>query len=121
MLALASCGPEVIGDPAAGIIVYGNITNQSGASIANATVRFGFAPGSSCATVLAGSDFLTDTAGHYSRALFQFGAPFTGCVKVVAFPPLGVPLVPDSTVRQAVPFTSKGDSIQIDITLRPSA
>ena len=101
-LALAACGPEVIGDPAAGTIVYGRVTNLSGASIANATVRFGFASGSSCATVLAGSDFSTDTSGYYLRALFQFGAPFTGCVKVVVLPPLGAPLVPDSTIRQAV-------------------
>jgi hypothetical protein len=117
--ALASSCPH--GDPIAGVIVYGRVTSSTGASVSSATVVLGFAPNSSCATVQAHSVVSTDSAGRYTESLFQFGEPFTSCVKVVVSPPPAAPLAPDSVIRQAVPFTNTSDSVQIDITLQPIA
>jgi hypothetical protein len=119
-LALAACS-DFHGDPAAGVFLYGRVTDTAGASVVGASVLFANTRDATCATVAAGGGFVTDSAGDYYWGFFEFGSPHTECIKVVVVPPQGTPLLPDSVIRQAVPFTSNIDSVRIDFRLRPSA
>ena len=118
---LVACTSDVISEYSVGVTVYGRVSTTTGVSVSGAAVRVGFTPDPGCATVATGSGVSTDPAGYYGTELNNVGGPFHGCVKVVAIPPASAPLLPDSVVRDSVPFTATRDSVRVDIVLRPSA
>ena len=126
VLALAACdAPAQWGPPAIGI-VYGNVTDATGAHLARATVA-ARALDTDC-SANASFPFRQDTTaadGHYriEVATSPGIGEYDACVGVTAAPPVGSALTPRTLVGARVtlhsPPLAPPESVRVDIQLQP--
>ncbi|HEX2076742.1 MAG TPA: carboxypeptidase-like regulatory domain-containing protein [Longimicrobium sp.] len=101
------------------IMVYGQVTDPSGAAVPGATVRLEAMPvrceGTPHVTLPE-----TDGTGRYRGAVFAITQWTEQCLRMTALPPAGSGLRSSETVEVtiATPQRVRGDSLRQDFTLR---
>ncbi|NIM49046.1 MAG: hypothetical protein GTO22_07275 [Gemmatimonadales bacterium] len=119
-LSAAACGDEFLDGSIAAITVHGQVRTAAGDPVSDATVRL---------NVMFGDEGFhthttdtTDAAGAYGEVIWNWGTRFVVDLQIVAEPPVGSGLQPDTTLRQDVVLNGDGspDSLRVDLVLEPS-
>lgn len=114
---------EPSGSGLAGVFVHGRVSTEADSSVADARITLGWRPMSTCTATFPVSDSApsTDAGGLYGVLLVDTTAAEAVCIKVIATPPAGHPLVAESTVVGNVVLSPAlwDDSVRIDVVLPP--
>ncbi|MGI9140683.1 MAG: hypothetical protein ACR2GJ_06215 [Gemmatimonadaceae bacterium] len=104
---------------AATVIVYGQISTANGAIPPRALMSMAAYAQGSCANPLMDAVMtVTNAAGEYRAALFNWGTEFTVCVSVRAAPAEGSGFLATSAQRAPVVMRSSvPDSVRVDFEL----
>lgn len=125
LAALASCGLDVTQPAQFGAFVVGRVESEAGDRVPGTLIRIGyrFLADCSASPIELAYSASTDSTGSYVIGLVGSGEPQTVCLKLVATPPAGLSLAPDSILLSDVelPEWSGADSLRIDLVLPPSA
>lgn len=121
---LAGCNSEkIIDGEAATVIVYGRVSAANGAVAPRALMSLTAHVQGACANpIMDAVNAVTNTAGDYRAALFNWGTQFTVCVSVNAAPAVGSGFLSRSVQRAPVVMRSGSpDSIRVDLELQPDS
>jgi hypothetical protein len=125
LAALAGCSLDVTQPAQFGAFVVGHVESEAGDRVPGTQIRVGYRTMADCSASLIelAHSASTDSTGSYVIGLVGAGPPQTVCLKLVAIPPAGLSLEPDSILLSDVelPEWSGADSLRIDLVLPPSA
>ena len=123
LAALAGCNLDVTPPAQFGAFVVGRVETEAGDRVPGTLIRVGYRSMADCGASLIELAYSasTDSTGSYVIGLIGIGEPQSVCLKLVAIPPAGLSLAPDSILRSDVdlPEWSGADSLRIDLVLPP--
>lgn len=123
LAALVGCSLDVTEPAQFGVFVVGHVESEAGNRVPGTQIRVGYRTMATCGdSLIALAHYAsTDSTGSYVIGLVGAGPPQTVCLRLVATPPAGLSLAPDSILLAGVvlPEWSGADSLRIDLVLPP--